>query len=165
MLKQIQMVWGKSLSSSGNKYLAQRSPTGDGRGPSSSGRDLLSIFGPPVEHFWAEIINTLIDEKEEDHFFIGPESDHWQCLSVTHSLTNWLPFSKLDWCDPGVWRCQHKTCWVCYCRWCWWWESCWQQFVADLEAEVIHAKNVWCCGDGYFGQKKLRKKCVNRDKM
>ena len=20
--------------------------------------------------------------------FIGPESDHWQCLSVTHSLTN-----------------------------------------------------------------------------
>ena len=29
----------------------------------------------------------------------------------------------------------------------------------------IHAKNVWCCGDGYFGQKNLRKKCVNRDKM
>ena len=21
-------------------------------------------------------------------FFIGPESDHWLCLSVTHSLTN-----------------------------------------------------------------------------
>ena len=21
-------------------------------------------------------------------FFIGPESDHWECLSVTHSLTN-----------------------------------------------------------------------------
>ena len=34
---------------------------------------------------------------------IGPESDHWQCLSLTDSLTNslihWLPFSKLDWCD------------------------------------------------------------------
>ena len=28
----------------------------------------------------------------------------------------------------------------------------------------IHAKNVWCCGDGYFDQKNLRKKCVNRDK-
>ena len=32
-----------------------------------------------------------------------------------HSLTHWLPnsvlFSKLDWCDPGVWRCQLKTCW------------------------------------------------------
>ena len=22
--------------------------------------------------------------------FIGPESDHWECLSVTHSLTHWL---------------------------------------------------------------------------
>ena len=30
---------------------------------------------------------------------------------------------------------------------------------------IMHAKNVWCWGDGYFGQKKLRKKCVNRDKM
>ena len=50
---------------------------------------------------------------------IGPESDHWECLSLTHwltnSLTNWLLFSKLDWCDPGVWRCQLKTCWGCYC--------------------------------------------------
>ena len=36
--------------------------------------------------------------------FIGPESDHWQCLSVTNSLTDWLLFSKLNWCDPGVWR-------------------------------------------------------------
>ena len=46
--------------------------------------------------------------------FIGPESDHWECLSLTDSLTdwltNWLLFSKLDWCDPGVWRCQLKTC-------------------------------------------------------
>ena len=48
-------------------------------------------------------------------FFIGPESDHWQCLSLTpwltHSLPNSVLFSKLDWCDPGVWRCQLKTCW------------------------------------------------------
>ena len=22
--------------------------------------------------------------------FIGPESDHWECLSLTHSLTDWL---------------------------------------------------------------------------
>ena len=28
--------------------------------------------------------------------FTGPESDHWECSSVTHSLTNSLPFSKLD---------------------------------------------------------------------
>ena len=67
--------------------------------------------------------------------FIGLESDHWECLSVTHWLT-WLLFSKLDWCDPGVWRCQLKTCWGCYCcsRWCR--GSCWQQFVTDLGADV-----------------------------
>ena len=32
-------------------------------------------------------------------FFIGPESDHWLCLSLTaltHELTDLLPFSKLD---------------------------------------------------------------------
>ena len=72
--------------------------------------------------------------------FIGPESDHWECLSVTHSLTDSLTdsllFSKLDWCDPGMWRCQLKTCWGCYCCSCWCWESCWQQFVTDLGAEV-----------------------------
>ena len=28
-------------------------------------------------------------------FIIGPESDHWQCLSVTHSLTNSVTFRKL----------------------------------------------------------------------
>ena len=71
--------------------------------------------------------------------FIGPESDHWQCLLLTHWLTNWLtdwlPFSKLDWCDSDLWRCQFKTCWGCYC--CWWWGSCWQKFVADLEGEVL----------------------------
>ena len=39
--------------------------------------------------------------------------------SLTHSLTNWLLFSQLDWCDPGVWGCQLKTCWGCYCCWCW----------------------------------------------
>ena len=47
--------------------------------------------------------------------FIGPESDHWLCLSVTHWLTHSLLFSKLDWCDPGVWRYQLKTCSYCYC--------------------------------------------------
>ena len=32
-------------------------------------------------------------------------------MLVTHSLTHRLPFSKLDWCDPGMWRWQLKTCW------------------------------------------------------
>ena len=43
-------------------------------------------------------------------------------MLVTHSLTDWLtnslPFSKLDWCEPGKWRWQLKTCWSC-----WWWET------------------------------------------
>ena len=39
-------------------------------------------------------------------------------MLVTNSLTNWLPFSKLVWCDPGVWRCLLKNCWGCYCYWC-----------------------------------------------
>ena len=47
-------------------------------------------------------------------------------------------------------------------RW-WWWE--WWSLVM-----LIHAKNVWCCGEGYFGQKKIAEKVrksqqnVNRDK-
>ena len=36
---------------------------------------------------------------------------------LTDTLTNWLLFSKLDWCDSGMWRWQLKTCWSCYCCW------------------------------------------------
>ena len=68
---------------------------------------------------------------------IGPESDLCLALSVTDWLTDWLLFSKLSWWDPGVWRCQLNTCWGCYC-WCR--ETCWQQFSADLEAEVLASK-------------------------
>ena len=57
---------------------------------------------------------------------------HW----LPNSLTHWLLFSKLDWCNPGMWRCQLKTCWGCYCCWCWCWGSCWQQFVTNLGGDV-----------------------------
>ena len=53
---------------------------------------------------------------------------------LTHSSS--VTLSRLDWCYPSVWRCQLKTCWECYCSWCLWWRSCWQQFVAGLEVEV-----------------------------
>ena len=40
----------------------------------------------------------------------------------------------------------------------------------NKQAILIHAKNVWCCREGYFGQKKIaekvrksRQKCVNRE--
>ena len=56
--------------------------------------------------------------------------------SLTNWLTDWLTFSKIDWCDPGVWRCQLKTCWGCYCCWCWCWGKYLQQFVTDLGADV-----------------------------
>ena len=40
--------------------------------------------------------------------------------SLTHSLTDPLTdsllFSKLDWCDPGVWRYQLKTCYRTWVR-------------------------------------------------
>ena len=42
----------------------------------------------------------------------------YACQWLPNSLTNSLLFSKLDWCDPGVWRCLLKTCWGCYCCWC-----------------------------------------------
>ena len=58
--------------------------------------------------------------------------------SLTHSLTHSVTPSKLYWCDPGVWRCQLKTYWGCFCCWCWWWGSCWQQFVADLKLRFGH---------------------------
>ena len=51
----------------------------------------------------------------QNFIFNGSESHHRLPLSLTHSLTHSLPFSRLDWCDPGVRRCQPKTCWGCYC--------------------------------------------------
>ena len=88
-------------------------------------------------------------------FFTSATADHWRTspprararlffLSdpspiigyACHSLTDALPFSKLVWCDPGMWRYQLQTCWGCYCCWCWLWGSYWQQFVANLEAEL-----------------------------
>ena len=42
-------------------------------------------------------------------------------IHLTHSSF------KLNWCDPGMWRCLLKTCYGCYCCWCrsrfWSWSS------------------------------------------
>ena len=40
------------------------------------------------------VMHFNMTSHKPDHF-IGPESDHWQCLSVTHWLTHSLPFSGL----------------------------------------------------------------------
>ena len=47
-----------------------------------------------------EIIRGHMTRKVD--LFIGPESDHWLCLSLTDSLTDLLLFSKLDSCEPGM---------------------------------------------------------------
>ena len=46
----------------------------------------------------------------------------------------------------GPWHVKmpHKTCWGCDCCWCWCLETCWGQFVADLEAEVLVIKLNFC---------------------
>ena len=88
----------------------------------------------PTNLPWAALMLVLkLIQTAFETIFIGPESDHCLPLSLTNSLTDSLLFSKPDWCNPGVWRCQLKTCWSCNCCW---WGSCWQQFVAHLEAEV-----------------------------
>ena len=108
---------------------------------------LFSLNTPQIPVYWSQLLRWPFCLISGDFvlyfcicrklsFFIGPESDHWECLSVTHWLNNSVTLSRLYWCHPGVQRCQLKTCWGCYCCWCWWWESCWQQFVADLEADV-----------------------------
>ena len=61
--------------------------------------------------------------------FIGLESDHWECLAVTHWLTDSCLVNLID----VTLACETRGC---YCCWCWWWGLCWQQFDADLEAEV-----------------------------
>ena len=35
------------------------------------------------------------EESYQINIFIGPESDHWLCLSLTHSLTHWLTDCRL----------------------------------------------------------------------
>ena len=93
--------------------------------------------------FYFEVIIYWYSNMTHTRFFLLSFFTFYQTrvrslfILVTHSLTNWLTdsllFSKLDWCNPGVWRYQLKTCWCCNCCW---WGSCWQQFAADFEAEV-----------------------------
>ena len=72
---------------------------------------LCLVFSGRIDHFYWTRVRSLV-------MLVSNSLTHW----LTHSLL----FSKLDWCDPGVWRCQLKTCWGCFCCGCWSWESCWQ---------------------------------------
>ena len=76
-----------------NQIYALQAPTWQDANKEDTGPDLGRWFS--VHQLWKSV-------------FIGPESDHCLPLSLTHWLTNWLLFSKLDWCDPGMWRCHTK---------------------------------------------------------
>ena len=49
------------------------------------------------------VVRPAVVTSDQISIFIGPESDHWLCLSLTHSLTHsltqWLLFSGLDGCE------------------------------------------------------------------
>ena len=63
-------------------------------------------------------------------------------MLVSDWLTDWLTDSLTNSCLVNLidvtlaCECQLKTCWGSYCCSCWYWGSCWQQFVTDFEAEV-----------------------------
>ena len=42
----------------------------------------------PVKILSIEHVFNTLTMGAGTHVIIGPESDHWECLSVTHSLTN-----------------------------------------------------------------------------
>ena len=103
------------------------SPRGRGR-PMSPNLSVFTVYVKSASPFqiayeWAKIKSQWVSSAMLASFtpkvilVIGPESDHWLCLSLTDSLTHWLThsvtFSRLDWCDPGVWRCQLKVCYWC----------------------------------------------------
>ena len=84
--------------------------------PRSQSRCQPQTLGP--SHLWPPYLDCFGPIS----VFIRPEPDHWLCLSLTDSLL----FSELDWCDPGVWRCQLKTCWGCFYCCCWCLEMVWR---------------------------------------
>ena len=72
---------------------------------------------------------------------------------VTNWLTDSLLFSRLDWCDPCVWRCQLNTCWGCFVLlmfllrnvltkvWCR--LGSWSFLMSDLSNSFVPFKSPW----------------------
>ena len=54
----------------------------------------LQMFIAPCWLFHLQVAKSTVFlkrvKKTNGGFFIGPESDHWECLSLTHSLTDSL---------------------------------------------------------------------------
>ena len=73
--------------------------------------DLGSSLIPQRRYCCGAFVYYKLCQKEISYYRTQVRS---LAMLVTNSLTHSLPFSKLDWCDPGVWRCLLKTCWGCY---------------------------------------------------
>ena len=57
------------------------------------------------------VVTCHLNHSSRKYLLSGPSPIMvYPCNSLTDSLL----FSKLDWIDPGVWRCQLKTCWGCW---------------------------------------------------
>ena len=67
---------------------------------------------------WSSLVRKLISLYS---VFIGPESDHWLCLSLTGSLPNSSLVNLIDVTLVGG----NGNFWSCISCW---WGSCWQQF-------------------------------------
>ena len=80
---------------------------------------------------------------------------------IGNSETFSLRFNQLEWCDTSTRVYQFSTLGWGYLG----------QGTMIWNVFGIHAKNVWCCGEGYFGKKKIAGKVrksrqnVNREKM
>ena len=77
------------------------------------------IASQPLLHHRPDLYRHLFRQHRRHHHLLFHHHYFYRTLVrslamlVTHWLTNSLLFSKLDWCDSGVWRCQLKTCWGC----------------------------------------------------
>ena len=84
---------------------------------------IITGGGGPAQFFWHLFISAFSVQNANNYRTRVRSLVMLVSDSLPPSLTHSVTFSKLDWCDPGVWRCQLKTCWGCYCCRCWWWGS------------------------------------------
>ena len=56
----------------------------------------------PIENRFRDFATVLywrgqVQQFHHDNLFIGPESDHWECFSLTNSFTDWLTAVWYTW--------------------------------------------------------------------
>ena len=68
-------------------------------------------LGVPRKFELSSPVGVALGDTFWKFFFIGPKSDHWECLSVTNLLTDWLTHCRLInlidvnlACEDGNWK-------------------------------------------------------------